>query len=236
MLLSYKDPVKIFFVNLTGNARISSYNTINYSTISRELSSTDRELYDNVSKSIDGQANISKYIFDLNTSVSGAFGIQFSQNNQVLNRVVFPFLSLTNTYSAGATGSIGKKFRYDYDFRLSTSKNKPKETTATINTATATLMRNKLALEYNVSDFVYLKATGTNELNRNNTGLNANYNFIDFSARYRLVKLKTDLQLEMNNLTNIKNYQTVILSSNTQYNYQYPLRGRLILLKAFFIF
>ncbi|WP_419801150.1 hypothetical protein [Mucilaginibacter sp.] len=236
ILLSYKDPVKIFFVNLSGNAQINNYNTINYSIISRELSATDREPYDNVSKSINGQANISKYIFDLNTSVSGGFGIQFGQNNQVLNRVVFPFLSFTNTYNVSVTGSIGKKFRYDYDFRLSTSKNRPKQTTATINTATATLMRNKLGLEYNISDFVYLKATGTNELNQNNTGLNANYNFVDFSARYRLVKLKTDLQLEMNNLGNIKNYQTVVLSSNTQYNYQYPLRGRMILLKAFFIF
>lgn len=236
MLLSYKDPVKIFFVNLSGNARINSYNTINYSSISRDLSSTDRELYDNVSKSIDGQANISKYIFDLNTSVSGGFGIQFSQNNQVVNRIIFPFLSLTHTYNAGATGSISKKLRYDYDFRLSTSKNSPKETTASLSTATSKLMRNKLALEYNVSDFFYLKAIETNELNRNNTGLNANYNFVDFSTRYRLIKLKTDLQLDISNLTNIKNYQTVILSSNTQYNYQYPLRGRMILFKVFFIF
>jgi len=236
VLLSYKNPVKIFFVNLSGNARINNYNTINYSSISRELSFTDRELYNNVNKSIDGRADISKYIFDLNGTVNASFALQYGLQNQVVNNVIFPFTNLTRTFNAGATGSLGKKVRYDYDLRFLYSKNKPKETLATVSTATTTVVRNQLALEYDVSDVCYLKATNINELNRNNSGLNADYNFIDFSARYRLVKLKTDLQFEANNLTNIKNYQTVVLSSNTQYNYQYPLRGRLILLKAFFIF
>lgn len=236
MLLSYKDPVKIFFANLSGNTRISSYNTINYSNVSRDLSYTDRQLYNNVNKSIDGRADISKYVFALNATVNASFSLQFGQRNQVVNNVVFPFTNLNRTFNAGTTGSLGKMFRYDYDFRYSYFKNRPKETLATISTATATVVRNQLALEYNISDYCYLKTIGTNEQNRNNTGLNANYNFIDFSARYRLVKLKTDLQLEANNLTNIKSYQAVTLSSNAQYNYQYPLRGRLVLIKVFFIF
>lgn len=236
VLLSYKNPVKIFFVNLSGNARINHYNTINYSSISRDLSFTERELYNNVNKSLDARADISKYVFDLNGTVNASFALQYGLQNQVVNNVIFPFTSLTRTLNAGATGSLGKKVRYDYNLRSVYSKNKPKETLATVSTATSTTVRNQLALEYNVSEVCYLKATNTNELNRNNTGLNADYNFIDFSARYRLLRLKTDLQLEANNLTNIKNYQTVVLSSNTQYNYQYPLRGRLILLKVFFIF
>ncbi|MNT43902.1 TonB dependent receptor [compost metagenome] len=63
---------------------------------------------------------------------------------------------------------------------------------------------------------------------------NASYTFIDVFARYRLNKWKTDFELDMSNLTNIKNYRTYMTTANMISQNEFELRGRTILLRAVF--
>jgi hypothetical protein len=232
----YKNPVKLLFVTVNSTIQYNDYNTIAFNTINKQLSFTDRILYLNLSNSINFNGDVSKYVFDLNSTMSAGYSIQYGQTNQVINTVVSPFISIVNSVNAGATGKAAKNLRYEYRFRSTIYKNKPKDQLDGISASGNSVLHNSLAIEYNFSDFFYVKGTGTNEFNHNNLGLNVNYTFVDFSARYRLVKSKIDIQFDLNNITDILNYQSVLSNINTQSTLNYPLRGRLALLKVFFIF
>jgi hypothetical protein len=235
VLLTYKNPVKLLFITLNSNIQHSDYNTIEFTTISKQLSFTDRILYTNFNSAINFSGDISKYVFALNSTISAGYSLQYGQNNQVINTIISPFINTVNAINAAATGKILKNLRYEYRFKFTTYKSKPKDQLNGIGVFNNSMAHNNLALEYNVNEYFYMKGIATNDFN-NNAGSNVNYTFLDFSARYRLVKAKIDFQLDLNNITNIKNYQSVLLNANTQSTLDYPLRGRLILLKAFFIF
>jgi hypothetical protein len=235
VLLTYKNPVKLLFITLNSNIQHSNYNTIEFNTISKQLSFTDRILYANFNSAINFNGDISKYVFALNSTLTAGYSFQYGQNNQVINTLVSPYISTLNAINASATGKISKNLRYEYRFKFTNYKSKPEDQLNGAGVFSNSIAHNNLALEYNVNEFIYIKGSATNEFN-NNVGSNVNYTFLDLSARYRLVKAKIDFQLDLNNITGIKNYQSVILNANTQSTINYPLRGRLILLKAFFIF
>ncbi|KKX49890.1 hypothetical protein [Sphingobacterium sp. IITKGP-BTPF85] len=63
-----------------------------------------------------------------------------------------------------------------------------------------------------------------------------NYVFFDTFLRYRHKKLKTDFELNLTNLANVKKFETYYISANMQTHNQYELRGRMAVLKAVFNF
>ena len=65
---------------------------------------------------------------------------------------------------------------------------------------------------------------------------NINYVFADFSARYRVVKYKTDLEFTLQNIGNIKQFDANILTANAFTQGQYSIPGRIAMLKATFNF
>ncbi len=176
------------------------------------------------------------YLLALNSNFTGSYSFQSAQQNQVINSVVSPVIYTTNMYTLNGSGKLSKHVRYEYGFGHSAYSIKPKNTGQTLSSTTISTSRNRLGLEYNIIKSLHLKAAAKNEVNRNSTGLHANYTFTDLGARYHLEKRKLDFQVDINNLTNIKAYQAAVLSNNTQSDYQYPLRGRNILVKVFFVF
>jgi hypothetical protein len=235
-VITYKNPVKIFFVNLSANYIRSYFNNIVFNSVSKDLSYTGNELYDNLNRTFNARLTLSKYIYSLNTTVSLSCFWVSMQTNQVVNNAIFPFINTGSGLDARLVGVIGKKIRYIYNLNWLANSDSPENNIPAINPINGLSATNSLELEYNITNELNLKATDTDVLNSSSGGLNTNYNFVDFLAKYRLVKYKTDFQLEAINLANIKNYQNIALSSNIQSYYQYPLRGRLIVMKAIFTF
>jgi hypothetical protein len=62
------------------------------------------------------------------------------------------------------------------------------------------------------------------------------YFFADASAKFRIEKWKTDLELSANNFLNVKTYNALYLSANTLTASSYTLPGRIVLLKVLFNF
>ncbi len=60
------------------------------------------------------------------------------------------------------------------------------------------------------------------------------YFFADASAKFRVEKWKTDLELNASNFLNVKTYNALYLSANTLTANSYTLPGRIVLLKVLF--
>ncbi|MBC7655426.1 MAG: carboxypeptidase-like regulatory domain-containing protein [Oligoflexus sp.] len=234
--LSYRNPVKIFFVNLTAYYQENVSNNIAYQVIDKNLSYSERILLDNTSSSLNFNTDVSKYLFNIRSSITLSYANQSALSNQFSNNQLYQFSNSSQSLSLRWNGRIGEKLRYDYDLSYQTYLSKPKQYSNSLNSFKMNNTRQKLVLEYDVKENLFIKTSFSILKNKNNYGLNSNYAFWDFALRYKLSKQRIDFSLDIRNLTNIKNFETATINQNIQNNISYPLQGRMIIFKTQFTF
>ncbi|RZL54182.1 MAG: TonB-dependent receptor, partial [Pedobacter sp.] len=60
------------------------------------------------------------------------------------------------------------------------------------------------------------------------------YLFADFNVRYKVLKLKTDLEFGVTNLANVKRFEAINVSANSLTVGTYEIPGRVAMFKATF--
>ena len=234
IFLNYKNPVKIFFINLSAYYRKSTLNNIGSGIINQNLSTTERILLDNTSSLLNLNTNISKYLFSIRSSVTFLYAYQSGLSNQFLNNALFQFLNSSQNFGFKWNGRVAQNFRYDYNINLQSFKSKPKEILTGLNTFEVQNTNQNLSIEYDIKDNFFLKTNASLLNNKNNAGLNTNYFFLDCSFRYNIQKQRIDLSADFRNLANIKNFEVATTSLNFQSSSTYPLLGRMVILKVQF--
>ncbi len=235
-LLSYKNPVKILFLNLSAYYQEIYANNIAHGTVDQNLSYSERIPIANTASSFNLNSDISKYIFSIRSSLTFSYTFQSGKRKQFLNTLFYPFLTSSQSLGVKWNGRIGEKLRYAYDISHQSYLSKPKQYVAQLIPFEIKNTRQKLVLEYNIKENFFVKANSSFLNNKNDTGLNANYIFLDFAVRYKLKKQKIDFSLEARNLMNIKNHEVATTTLNTQSYYSYPLQGRMFIFKTQFTF
>jgi hypothetical protein len=234
VFLNYKNPIKIFFINLSAYYRESTLNNIGFGIINQNLSTSERVLLDNTSSSFNLSSNVSKYIFSLRSSATILYAYQSGISNQFLNNNLYSFLNFSQNFGFKWNGRIADKFRYDYNINLQSYISKPKEIVAGINTFKVQNINQKFSVEYDIKDNFFFKANSSHLINKNNTGLNTNYFFLDCSFRYNFQKQRLDFSADLRNLANIKNFEVATTNLNFQNSSSYPLLGRMAIFKVEF--
>lgn len=234
--LNYKNPVKLLFINASGFYQQTSLNTIAYARIDSELSYTERRLMNNTAGSYNLQTGISKYLFNLHSTIGLSYSLQYGKSNQLINEQLYPFINQAQLLSGKLNGSLSKKIRYSYQFAYQTYDSYSQEASTIIKPYAIKNTRHEVNFEFDLSSNLFLKTNASFVNNKNNSGLNSDYSFTDLSVIYKLKKLKTDISFEGKNLANVKNYEVASSSLNRQSFYNYPLRSRMFIMKAQFRF
>jgi hypothetical protein len=94
----------------------------------------------------------------------------------------------------------------------------------------------KGTLSINVFNNVYVNLSAEQIFTQQSSQPNLSYVFADANLKYRILKLKTDLEFNINNITNVKSFETLNVSANSLSNANYNILGRIALLKASFNF
>jgi hypothetical protein len=235
-MIRYKNPIKIFFINLTAYYQEDLSNTINYQIVNQNLSYSERRLLDNTASSININTDISKYIFYLRSSLSLSYGYQTGLRNQFFNDQLYPFVNTSQSLGLRWNGRIGEKLRYDYEINYQSYSNKLKERVSAIKPFKIYNTEQKFTLEYDLKENLFVKTNSTFLINKNNNGLNSTSTFWDMEFRYKLNRQKIDFSLGARNLLDIKKYEVAQTSLNTQNYSSYPLLGRMIIFKTQFTF
>ncbi|MDP2414622.1 TonB-dependent receptor [Daejeonella sp.] len=234
--LNYKNPVKLLFINASGFYRQTSLNTIAYASIDSELSYTERRLMNNTAGSYNLQTGISKYLFNLHSTIGLSYSLQYGKSNQLINGQLYPFINQAQLLSGKWNGSVSKKIRYSYHFAYQTYDSYSQDAGTIIKPYAIKNTRHEVDFEFDLSSNMFLRANASSVNNKNNSGLNRSYFFTDLLAIYKLKKLKADISFEGRNLANVKNYEVASSSLNRQSFYNYPLRSRMFIMKAQFRF
>ncbi|MNQ79555.1 hypothetical protein D3C85_945030 [compost metagenome] len=227
---NYRKAITLFFFNLQASYSRINLNTISSSILTNNLQERIVLPYENNTSAYNLSGNVSKYWFELRTTLSMGLTWSKSRSNQFQNEELLPYNAVNNGIKAGFQTKISSTTNLNYtaNYNLMESKS---------------MLNNEASIKYkqlrqlaefsfmpvkdlflNLSaEHLYTKQSGQDRLS---------YLFSDLSARYKVNKINTDFEFGISNLGNIKTYRTVYVSGNafTSGNYQIP--GRIAMLKA----
>jgi len=172
-----------------------------------------------------------KYSFALKTTFSGGVKWQSNKSVQIQNSALLPFNTISRTINAGADTKVNEQINFSYKAAFTQIQS---HSAAEASTYHINQLLQQASINYNPVTNLQFKLSGEHYFTRQQGNPDLKYFFADASAKFRVEKWKTDLELSVANFLNVKTYNTLYLSANTLTASSYTLPGRIILLKIMF--
>lgn len=231
---NFRKAMQMFFLNFNASYTTSTINTISSYTLSNNIQQREVIFLPNDTENLTLSANTSKYLFALRSTINA--GVSFSENtfDQLQNGELLPFTSQTLAYKAGVDSKINNFINWSYNATYAISKNRTTSATSIQNNNQQLRQQSSLTATAFKSVFITLSAEHifTHQTNQPNLS----YLFADFNMRYKVQKLKTDLEFSLTNIANVKKFEANYLSANSFSSGTYYIPGRVAMLKATFTF
>ncbi|PST82491.1 hypothetical protein C7T94_07380 [Pedobacter yulinensis] len=231
---SYRKAMQMFFMNLQAGYTDSKLNTISSWVLSNSIQQRIVLPLSNHIRSFMLNANASKYLFSLKTTVNAGLGLNSNDYNQLQNNQLLPYTGQNLTGNAGFESRIGSFINWSYNVNYAASHNKARAVNAA--DTRVSQLRQLSALSLTLRKNLFLNLSGEHIMTRQTAQPDLRYLFADASIKYRLPKLKTDLECLVTNLANIRTFEAVYLSANAYTSGVYAIPGRVAMLKAAFNF
>ena len=230
---NFRKAMQMFFFSLGVNYSATTLNTISSFTLSDNIQQRIVLPLANQAKSFSVNAAASKYLFDLRSTVN--IGSSFSQStfDQLQNNRLLPFNAQTMTYNAGIDSKLTNFMNFSYSGTYTVSNNK--SSVSNISNKFQQL-RQQSSLTFTTFKSVFINVAAEHIFTHQLDQPNLSYLFADFNVRYKLMKLKTDLEFGVTNLANVKKFEAINLSANSLTSGTYYIPGRVAMLKATFNF
>jgi len=231
---NFRKAMQMFFLNVGANYSDIELNTISSYNLSNNIQQRIVLPLKNHFKTLSLNANTSKYIFAWKSTVSGGIIFSQSQYNQLQNGELLPLNTKTITYKAGIEAKLTNFMNWSYNASYAVTDNRA-EIADAIKTNFQQL-RQQSALAITTVRNVYLNLSAEHLFTHQSNQPNLKYLFADMNVKYKILKMKTDLEFGITNLTNIKQFDAIYLSANSLTTGTYLIPGRVAMLKATFNF
>lgn len=231
---NYRKAIQMFFFNVNIAYTNTTLNTISAFTLTNNIQQRVVLPLANDQQNLSVGANTSKYLFNLRSTVN--FGINYSNSkfDQLQNSELLPFTAQAVSYKAGIDAKLANYLNWAYNANYTVSSNQsPAANTIKNNNQQ---LRQQSSLTATAFKSVFLTLSAEHIFTHQSNQPNLSYLFADFNLRYKLAKLKTDLEFGITNLANIKEFQANFLSSNSFTTGTYLIPGRVAMMKATFNF
>ncbi len=231
-VFNFRKAMQMFFFNAGINYSTTTLNTISSFTLSNNIQQRIVLPYENDITNLSLNANASKYLFSLRSTVNAGFSYTESTFEQLQNNVLLPFTAQIKSFKGGIDSKVTNYLNWSYTGTLSLSNN---TTTNGIKNNNQQL-RQQSSITATAFKSVFITLAAEHIFTHQTTQPDLKYLFADFNMRYRFVKLKTDLEFGITNLANIKRFEANYLSANSFSSGVYEIPGRVAMMKATFNF
>ncbi|MGM9479326.1 carboxypeptidase regulatory-like domain-containing protein [Pedobacter sp. GSP4] len=231
---NFRKAMQMLFFNVTANYSDAELNTISSYSLSNNIQQRLVLPLSNHIRSLSFNANASKYLFALKSTVNAGLGFSQSQYNQLQNNGLLAINAQTFFYKLGVEAKINNFINWSYQANFSVTNNKSK--TAEAIRTNFQQLRQQSTLAITTAKNVYLNLSAEHLFTHQSTQPNLKYLFADVNMRYKWLKMKTDIEFGITNLANIKSFDAVYLSANSLTTGTYYIPGRVAMLKASFNF
>ena len=229
---SFRKAITLLFFNVSASYSRTASNTIASSIINNNILQRIALPLENSRDTWSLNSSASKYSFKLRTTFSAGADWQISNSNQIQNKILLPYQTVSKMFSAGAETKISNQITLSYKGNRSLVNSR--SSAAAAPGYHIRQLVQQATINYNPITDLSFKFSGENYLTKQPQANDLNYSFVDASMKYRFNKIKTDLELNIYNLLNVKNYNTLNLSANTFTSGAFALPGRIALVKFMF--
>ncbi len=231
---NFRKAMQMFFFNLNANYSTSTVNTISSYNLTNNIQQRVVILLPNDMKSLSFAANASKYLFNLRSTVNAGVSYNQATFDQLQNNELLPFTSQSTAFKAGIDSKINNFINWSYNATYALSGNKTTSSNAIKNNNQQ--LRQQSSITATAFKSVFMTLSAEHIFTHQTTQPDLKYLFADFNVRYKLQKLKTDLEFGVTNLANIKKFEANYLSANSFSSGTYNIPGRVAMMKATFNF
>jgi hypothetical protein len=237
VVFNYRKSITLFFFSINTSFTHTASNSIASNVITSTLQQRIVLPFKNNTDSWFVSGYVSKYAFALRTTFSGGIDWQSSRSNQIQNGILLPYQTIGEFFNAGAETKISDPLTLSYKANISlTNSHLSAGSHSSAGTASYDVEQlvQQAAVTYNPITHLSFKLSGDGYLTRQPQENDLTYFFADATMKYRIDKIKTDLELDAYNFLNVKSYSTLNLSANTFTTGSFILPGRIVLLKLMF--
>lgn len=228
---NYRKAITLFFFGLNGGYTHSLANNISSTVINSSITQRVVLPFENAFDSWQASGSISKYLFDLRSTVSAGVVWQASHSTQLLNSQFLDYNTISTTYNGGIESKLSDKVNLSYKAYFTT-------TTSQLQGSSSKSMIQQLqqtgAVNYMPLTNLNFRLSGDHYYTHQDGQPDLKYIFADFSARYKFSKIKTDVELSAVNLADVRTYSALYLSANNLTSNTYSIPGRYFLMKVYF--
>ena len=231
---NYRKAMKMFFWGVSATYAHVDLNNITSSVLTNAFQRQIVLPFANDMNMLSVAASVSKYVYTLHTTFAGGYSWQNTKLNQFQNGLLLPY----NTIANGVNGSAETKIteRVNISYKLNAVRTTSKSSVPGAGTNAVTQLQHQGAVNYNPANNVFLKLSGDHYFTGQSVGNDLNYSFADFSARFKINKFKSDIELNILNIFDTKTYSSPLLTANNYVNSVYQLPGRMATMKVSFNF
>jgi hypothetical protein len=228
---NYRKAISLFFFSVSASYMHQDANNIASSIITNNLQQRVVLPFENNIDSWSGGFNTSKYAFDLRTTFSAGVSISTTRLNQILNNLILPYNTISIVVNLGADTKVSSKVNFSYKaaYEHTTSKS-----SAVVSESKFQRLTQQGSVNYNPTSNLFFAVSGDHYYTHQQQSNDLKYMFADASMRYKLTKVKADIELSAQNLFNTKTYSALYLSANTFTSSSYTIPGRFLLAKVTF--
>lgn len=232
----FKRSIIMLFATAKLDYRKVTANTILSSVLTDNIQRSVLRYFENDQSALTFNADISKYVFAINTTATLSSTLGLSNLNQFINDKLYPFSNQVFTFRAKIESKFFGKLTLSYDGLglWNSSKQKPREGINLDLSNKSKRFDQSLNLGYSPANNLFINVIGKQIYGKQANINSINYTFVDISTRYKIIKWRTDIEFNISNLANIKNYEVFSLSANQFFVSNYEIRGRMAILRATF--
>ncbi len=231
---NFRRAMQMFFMNFSIGYNKTRLNTISSYTLTNNTQQRIVLPLINQVESLSAAFGASKYLFSWKSTVNAGVSFSDSRFDQLQNNELLPYYSQTIAYKAGIDSKLTNFINWSYSGTYSVSNNKSLGAN-TIKTQLQQL-RHSSSLTATAFKSLYLTFAAEHIFTQQSSQANLSYVFADFNIKYRFDKLKTDLELGVTNLANVKKFEAIFVSANALTSGTYYIPGRVAMMKATFNF
>lgn len=228
---NFRKAIEMIFGNIGLNYSTTNLNTISSSILTDNTQQRIVLPLANQAKNFGLNSGLSKYLFALKSTVSAGFAYSHSQFQQLQNNQLLPFESDNFIYKGGIEAKLTKFMNFTYTGTFTNSKN---NTTGTGISTNYQQLRQQSGLAVTMLKSVFLNFSAEHIFTKQSSQPDLKYLFADFNIRYKVLKLKTDLEFGITNLANVKKFEAINVTANSLTVGTYQIPGRVAMFRATF--
>jgi hypothetical protein len=228
----YQKAISMLFASINASYSNTMLDNIIESSITNSIQTRNAVSFANNINNLSVNGSVGKYFININTNLSFEASISRNTGNQLQNNVLFPYKNNSLTFGINASTKFSKNINWILRSNFTTAQ-------SFINDVENSSLQ-QLKQYFKIDAPVFKKITigfAANHIfiNQPKQG-NLTYLFTDVNLKYKWLKIKTDFEFGIYNISDIKSFDSYFIDANSITSASYNIPGRNMLLKAIFAF